>query len=210
MLNVWMGYVAISVVKVVFAGWKQERCSHPWVCGSGCFGEKRECLQKMLPRDEVAGCRSRILHRSRHSQFWGWRKVVPVCGVLNSSNSYSTGNPWSKRIDARGPQIRWFSSWWWWCCCYWRERTVITSVLNEEVLRKRECLVAFPNLCCPERWFGLKRISNPDWVKICIDPNSRIKLRAKQKYEILSATVPTNNYVGWMQAESWSISAGTF
>ena len=26
-----------------------------------------------------------------------------LCDRLNSSNSYSTGNPWSKRIDARGP-----------------------------------------------------------------------------------------------------------
>ena len=30
-------------------------------------------------------------------------RVVSVWGRLNSSNSYSTGNPWSKRIDARGP-----------------------------------------------------------------------------------------------------------
>ena len=45
----------------------------------------------------------RDLHRSRHSQFWGWRKVVPVCGVLNLSNSYSTGNPWSKRNRRKGP-----------------------------------------------------------------------------------------------------------
>ena len=32
------------------------------------------------------------------------------------------------------------------------------------------------------------RISHPDWVKLCVDPNGRIKLRAKQKYEILSVT----------------------
>ena len=143
----WVRYVAISVAKVVFAGRRQERCSHPWVCGSGCFGEKRECLQKMLPWDEVDGRRSGILHLSRHSQYWRQLKVVPVCGVLNSSNSYSTGNPWSKRIDARGPWIRWLSLWW--CCCYWREQTVITSILNEEVLRKRNCLVAFSNLVLP-------------------------------------------------------------
>ena len=35
---------------------------------------------------------------------------------------------------------------------------------------------------------GLNRISHPDWVKICGDPNGQIKLRAKQKYEVLSAT----------------------
>ena len=61
--------------------------------------EKCECLKKMLPRDEMAGCRNIILRRSRHSQNWRRLKVVPVCGVLNSSNS--TGNPWSKRIDIK-------------------------------------------------------------------------------------------------------------
>ena len=73
-------------------------------------------------------------------------------------------------------------------CCYSRERTVIMSVLNEEDLRKRKCLAAFRSLCCPERWSGMNRICHPDWVKICVDPKGRIKLRAKQKYEILSAT----------------------
>ena len=67
------------------------------------WGEKRKCLQKMLPKDAVTGCRSGILRGGRHSQSWRGLKVVPLCGVLNSSNSYSTGNPWSKRIDARGP-----------------------------------------------------------------------------------------------------------
>ena len=65
------------------------------------WGEKREFLQKMLSRDEVAGCRSGILRR--HSQSWWGLKVVPVSGILNSSNSYSTGNPWSIRIGSRGP-----------------------------------------------------------------------------------------------------------
>ena len=35
----------------------------------------------------------------------------------------------------------------------------------------------------------MNRISYPDWAKLCVDPNSQIKLRAKQKYEILSATI---------------------
>ena len=81
---------------------RRETLKSPRVCGSGCFGEKRECLQKMLPRGEVARRQSGIRHRSRHSQFWGWRKVVPVCGVLNLSNSYSTRKPWSKRNRRQG------------------------------------------------------------------------------------------------------------
>ena len=67
------------------------------------WGEKCECLQKMLSRDEVAEYLSGILRCSWHSQRWRQLKVVPVCGVLNLSNSYSTGNPWSMRIDSRGP-----------------------------------------------------------------------------------------------------------
>ena len=67
------------------------------------------------------------------------------------------------------------------------ERTV--RRLSSLKSSKEECLVVFPDLCCPERWSGMNRISHPDWVKICVNPNGRIKLRAKQKYEILSATV---------------------
>ena len=39
--------------------------SSPMNAWSKSFGgEKHECLQKMLPNDEVAGCRSGILRRS--------------------------------------------------------------------------------------------------------------------------------------------------
>ena len=126
------------------------------------------------------------MHRSRHSQYWRRLKVVPVCGVMNSSNSYSTGNPRSKRINARGPLIRWLSSWWW-SCCYWREQTVrrLSSLKSSE---KEKAFGGFLKLCCPERWSGMNRISHPDWGKLCVDSNGRIRLRAKQKYEILSAT----------------------
>ena len=64
-------------------------------------------LVKMWPRGEIrARCWSGIRHCKWRSQFWGWNKVVPVCGVLNLSNSYSTGIPWSKKkIDARDPKL---------------------------------------------------------------------------------------------------------
>ena len=67
------------------------------------------------------------------------------------------------------------------------EQTSETSALNE-VVQPKKVFDGFPNLCCPERWFGMNRISPPDWVKLCVDPNGRIKLRAKQKYEMSSAT----------------------
>ena len=44
-------------------------------------------------------CVSRAESRSdRHSQFWG-DKVVPVEGMLNASNLYSTGIPCKKSIN---------------------------------------------------------------------------------------------------------------
>ena len=51
------------------------------------------------------------------------------------------------------------------------------SILNEEVLRKKKCLGGFPKFVLPGKM-----------VKLCVNPNGQIKLRAKQKYEILSAT----------------------
>ena len=73
------------------------------------FVEKRECRQKMLPRGEVVTrCWNGIRHHSRHSQFWGWRKVVPVCGILNVSNQYSTGKPWSKKNNQGVHELEYF------------------------------------------------------------------------------------------------------
>ena len=96
-------YVRRSLAKVVFAVWGEKHWSHREFVFLVCLGgERHKCLQKMLPRGEVTRCLSRIRHRNRHSQFWGWNKVVPVCGVLNLSNSYSTGIPWSKRNRRKG------------------------------------------------------------------------------------------------------------
>ena len=75
------------------------------------WGEKCECLQKMLPRDEVAGCLSVLCIAVDIAKVRGENEGVPVCGGLNSSNSYSTGNPWSMRIDSKSQLIRWLSSW---------------------------------------------------------------------------------------------------
>ena len=94
------------------------------------------------------------------------------------------------------------------CCCYWRADSK-TSALNKVVQLKR-VFDGFPNLCCPERWFWKNRISHPDWVKLCVDPNGRIKLCAKQKCEILSATdlkmgkKHTNKYAKLFEGE-WKL-----
>ena len=70
---------------------------------------------------------------------------------------------------------------------YWRAGGK-PSVQNEVVLRKGKCLANFPSLCWPERWSRLNRISHPDWVKLYVDANGRIRLRAKQKCEFLAVT----------------------
>ena len=110
------------------------------------------------------------------------RKKGGSCRV--SSNPDSIKNPWSKRIDAKCPLISFCP---WWCdAAAIEEQTVI----RWRVLRKKKVFGRLsPIWCCSEWWSGLNRISHPDWVKICGDPNGQIKLRAKQKYEFLSATL---------------------
>ena len=157
----WGGYVCHSVAKVVFAGWGQERCRRPWKCGPGRLGREVWMSPEMLPRDEMAGCRRGIFRRSRHSQSWRRLWVVPVWGGLNSSNLYSTGNPWSKRLDSRGPLIRWLSSWW--CDAAAKRRAYSNYVCPVwKLLRKRVFGGLFPIWCCPEKWSGLNRINHPD------------------------------------------------
>ena len=46
-----------------------------------------------------------------------------------------------------------------------------------------------------KKWSGLKRIGHSHWVKICVDPNGQINLRAKQKYEVLLATPTTRKII---------------
>ena len=64
------------------------------------------------------------------------------------------------------------------------KRLFLLKISEEESVSR-----AFFNFwCCKERWFGLNRTGHPDWVKMFGDSNDQIKLRAKQKYEVLSAT----------------------
>ena len=53
------------------------------------------------------------------------------------------------------------------------------SALNGVVQPKR-VFDSFPNYCCQETWFGLNRISHPDWGKLCIElnyaPNKNTKI----------------------------------
>ena len=58
-------------------------------------------------------------------------------------------------------------------------RPFLLRIFEEESVSQ-----AFFNFwCCKERWLGLNGTSHPDWVKIFGDPNSQIKLRAKQKIQ---------------------------
>ena len=40
-----------------------------------------------------------------------------------------------------------------------------------KLFSQKECLTVFPNYCCPERLFGLNRISHSDWVKLSVELN---------------------------------------
>ena len=74
----------------------------------------------------------------------------------------------------------------WFFCYEGADRKYVRPA--RKVLRKREFGGFSPFLCCLGKWSGLNRISHPHWVKICDDHNVQINLRAKQKYEVLSAT----------------------
>ena len=112
-------------------------------------GEKRECLQKMLPRDEVAGCLCEFLRVAVDIAKVGGD--LKVCGGLNASNSYLTGNPWTQEVHKldgfpHGVVMR----------LLLRERTVSTSVRFEKVCG-RECLTGLPQ-------FGAARKNGPGWI----------------------------------------------
>ena len=64
--------------------------------------------------------------------------------------------------------------------------------------RERDSWAFFNFWCCLEIWFGLNRTSHPDWARMFGDYNGQIKLRAKQKFKLLSAT---NEYSKLIQKE---------
>ena len=68
------------------------------------------------------------------------------------------------------------------CCCYWRADG--RRLYKTELFCQNGCLTVFPNYCSPERWFGLNRISHPDWVKLCVELN----YAPSQNTKISSAT----------------------
>ena len=110
-----------------------------------------------------------------------------VSGGLRASHSCLTGNPWSKRVDSKGPYIRRLSSWCRDSAAIWGADRKYARPAGK-VLKKRWFGRLSPFLCCPEKWSGLNRISYTHWVKICDDHKGQINLRAKRKYEVLSAT----------------------
>ena len=136
--------------KVMFAVGGNKLWSHRlcfWLFG----GEVWMSPKKMLPRGEgVARCRSGIRHRHRHSQFWGWNKVVPVCGVLNLSNSYSTGIPWSKR-NRRKESINLIGSLILSMLLLLFKSRQMGRLYRTKSSCKKAVFGSFPNFCCPER-----------------------------------------------------------
>ena len=106
----------------------------------------------MLPRDEVTGCLSGIVHRCRHSKSWWRLEGVPVCGVLNSSNSYSTGNPCSKRLAQEVHKLDCFPHGFVMQLLSGKRTVRVCPV--RKLLSKRKCLVDLPQ-------FGAARKNGP-------------------------------------------------
>ena len=95
-------YVRHSVTKVVLAVWGEKRWSHREFVVLVVSGRNVNVSRKCCPEVKQLGVGADFFITVDIANFGGWRKVVPVCGVLNSSNSYSTGNPWSKRNRRKG------------------------------------------------------------------------------------------------------------
>ena len=148
-------------------------------CGSGCFREKCGCLQKMLPRGEVvARCRSGIRHRDQHRNNFTSPPKLAMCGVLNLSNSYSTGIPWSKRNRHKGSMNQIGSLIVFMLLLLFKSRQM-GHLYRTKSFCEKAVFGSFPNFCCLERSSGLNRISHPDWVKLCVElsyaPNQNTK-----------------------------------
>ena len=73
------------------------------MCGPGCCRREAWNSPETVAQEWVAGCLSGIACHCRHRKSERWHKGVPVSGGLRACNSCSTGNPWSKRLDSRGP-----------------------------------------------------------------------------------------------------------
>ena len=58
-----------------------------------------------------------------------------------------------------------------------------------KILRKIKFVGLSLPLICPGKSSGQNETNHPHWVKICDNHNDQMKLRAKQRYEVLSATI---------------------
>ena len=130
-----------------------------WVSCVWWFGESVRWSPLKWPRGELrARCRELNCASRRHSQFWGWHKVVPVRGMLNVSNLYSTLQGIHK-LD-RFPHV-----------------SILLLLLKSrqwDVCTGRRCPAkkagfgSLPNFCCPGKEVRNDRIGHPDWVKLCV------------------------------------------
>ena len=181
-LDVRGRYVCHSVAKVMFAVWGEKRWSHREFVVLVVSGRSVNVSRKCCPEVKWLGVGVEYCITVDIANFGGDIKLFLCVAYWIHIQLGTLG---LREIDARVPWIRQLPSCC--CCCYWRADSK-ASALNK-IVQPRRVFEGFANLCCPERWFGLNRISHPDWVKLCVDPNGRIKLRAKQKCEILSATI---------------------
>ena len=110
-----------------------------------------------------------------------------VEGIILSSNSCSTGNLWSSRVDSKVHELD--SS----------PYSVMKLLLLKGADRKmsillegcwgRDRFALFHRLWIARERSGQNGISHPHWVKISDETNGQADLRAKQKFEVLSATI---------------------
>ena len=110
----------------------------------------------------------KALHR--HSQFWGWHKVVPLVAYWMYLIHIQLGFLGLRDIRRKEFINEIGSLVCPCCCCYWRVASE-TSALGGVVHPKRLCLAAYSISAARERRSGLNGRGHPDWVKLCVELN---------------------------------------
>ena len=125
------------------------------MCGPGCCRREVWRSPEKVVQEWSSWMSGRITHRCRHSKSQRRHKSVPVSSGLNASNSCSTGNPWSKRVDSKLHKLDGFPHGVV-ILLLWREWAESTSVLLKRSWR-RDSLAGF-------HYFYVAQENFPGWI----------------------------------------------
>ena len=147
----------------------------------------------MLPRGEVrARCRSGIRHRIDIASFGGDIKLFLCVAYWMYLTHIQLGFLGLRRIDKGSSELYCFSLVVPCCCCYWS--TDDRNLYRTKSFCEKDCVWQLTQFLLPGKELGLNRISNPDWVKLCVDlsyaPNQNTKFPSDTHLILLDQGFP--------------------